>query len=75
MNSAWSSSADASWQYLAAQLAPYIKSLPVHPINNGSGIEVNTFGYSCFSNGEGGAMAYCGAYGARKMYVLGYNFE
>ena len=48
MNSAWSSSADASWQYLAAQLAPYIKSLPVHPINNGSGIGVTHLGTHAF---------------------------
>lgn len=35
-NASWSHSGDDSWDSFAANLAPYISSLPVDPLNNGA---------------------------------------
>jgi prepilin-type N-terminal cleavage/methylation domain-containing protein len=73
INNAWSTTADASWQNLRAQLVPaYIGSLPEDPVNTqGSDPRLaGSYGYAYYAN----TAAYCGA-AARQMYILTYRLE
>lgn len=71
INSSWSTSnEEASWDHLMDQLAPYIDSLPVDPVNVGTDSR-----YSYFSNTSNLVPGYCGVNGRGQMYVLGYALE
>ncbi len=72
INSGWSTTADASWQNLRAQLVPkYIANLPSDPINTPTGFVGSTptsYSYAYYSYG------YCGAANL-QMSLLVYRLE
>lgn len=76
INTAWSTTADASWQNLANQLVPaYVSSFPRDPVSK------QTVGYPW--NDAGGydysysawSPPYCGVTGTRQGYTLVYKYE
>lgn len=61
-NAAWCVSNDPSWDFLAAQLAPYVNRLPKDPLRNVAGHwAAGDFGYAYFNDtgyyGSGGRAA------------------
>ena len=67
-NSGWDNSNDSSWNDLATDLAPYLESMPIDPINTSSGWanSTNTYVYNFYSRGYG-----CN----RQWYMLVYQLE
>ena len=53
-NTSWTTSNDSSWDTLAAQLQPYIATLPEDPNQSASGwpVDSNTFAFSYYSPGH-----------------------
>lgn len=75
INSAWSTTADGSWQNLVSQLVPrYIKELPSDPSGEtGAAAMSSGLAYDYFSNTAAG-ISYCGKT-TGQMYILLYNYE
>lgn len=74
VNASWSTSNDASWQYLANALVPkYLPSLPVDPTNSPNGFTAGTsYSYSYYG---GNSSSYCNHTSANQMYIIVYRYE
>lgn len=72
INSGWSTTADASWQYLVNILVPtYVSSLPKDPSNSSGRAAISggsAYDYLAISG-------YCAVSGARQGYLLAYHLE
>lgn len=73
INSSWSTTADGSWDNLAAYLVPeYITEMPEDPTStpNANPQSLGNHNYAYFRDNGG---TYCGP--SRQTYILTYNYE
>ncbi|GHG43825.1 hypothetical protein GCM10012320_08150 [Sinomonas cellulolyticus] len=73
INAGWSTSADSSWANLAAQLKPYMSTLPIDPANNSVSFLAGGTNYSYYSGPNSGTN-WCGTTN-NQMYILTYRLE
>lgn len=74
INVSWSTTADASWANLAAQLKPYANNLPADPISTPNiSFQTGGYNYSYYSDPNAGGN-YCGTTN-NQMFILTYKLE